>query len=229
MKNILCAKTFVKTLFLNMIVFLFLAFEVNAQQDDHNCTCATCGKKCSEIRISGHVPGRNCGITGTSSSGSNFNPVDLSFTNPIRSGFQGATLLGLGGFLVKGETGEELWLEGAAIGFGVGSSIALFNSLNKRSLVENIALAVIAGGVSGAGVAMSEKALSKPTVPVKPDNTVKYAVIGAVAEVALVTAAISLKKDDKYRDISYRMNSNKFLSKMNINFYGNRVGLLVNL
>lgn len=229
MNNSLCFKTIVKTLFLTMIVmFLFISPELRAQQNDYNCTCATCGKSCSEIRNSGHRPGYSCYNEGNSSSGSSINPVDFSFTNPISSGVQVGLLSSIaGGLLVKGKSGEELWLEGAAFGFGIGSSIALFNTLNKRSLVANMALAAVSGAANGLAAAKLEKAFAEPTEPPKPDNTVKYVLIGAAAETALVTT-ISLAKKPK-GGYSYRMNKHNFLSKMNVNLYGNRLELLVNL
>jgi len=235
MKNIYCTKTFAQGIFLNMIVmFLLSSIQVKAQYTVPPASkpvCAYCGTPLPYGQHETYCKYYVSGSSGSTNNSSNINPVDFSFTNPISSGFQVGTLGALaGGLLVKGKTGEELWLEGAAFGFGIGSTLALFNSLNKRSVVANMALAVISGSANGFAAAKLEKAFTEPTVPTepaKPDNTVKYVVIAAVAETALVTT-ISLVKKPK-GGYSYWMNKHNFLSKMNVNFYGNRVGLLVKL
>ncbi|MDD3876494.1 MAG: hypothetical protein PHT69_07715 [Bacteroidales bacterium] len=227
MKISYCVKVFTRIILCNLtVIFVFFTFDTKAQPDDFNCTCATCGKSCSEISRSGHVRGMSCDNSGSSSSSSN--AVDFSFTNPIISGFQLGVISGLaGGLLVHSKTGKELWLEGAALGFGVGSMIALFNSMNKRSLAANIGLGLLSGSVNGYAAGELEKAFTEPTAPVIPDNTVKYIVIGALAETALVTT-ISLIRPTK-GGYSQRINNNNFLEKMNVNFYGNRIGLSLKL
>ncbi len=237
MKSIRRTKPIILAIFLTLALGLLIStLQVNAQPPVSNPACAICGAPCTDYDITTntcrsitHKSFCKYYVSDNPGSAPDGRPrVDFSFTRPIQSGFQVGILGSLtGGLLVKGKSGEALWGEGALLGFGLGSSIALFNSINKRPVVANIALAVVAGAATGAGGAMAQKALTEPTVPAKPDNTVKYAVIAAVAEVALVTT-ISLTKKTK-GGYSYKTNKNKFLSKMSINFYGSRIGLIVKI
>lgn len=233
MKNIFCSKSFDPALFLyTVIVFVLTTLQVNAQIPPvPPPVCAYCDIPLNAAtKGSDHKPWCPYYVAPSTDNGTSSRSRGITFTKPIQSGVQGAILSSLaGGLLVKGKSGEELWLEGAAFGYGIFSSISLLSTLNKRSLGENIALAVIAGSANGYAEATLKMAFTEPTAPVKPDNTIKSVVTVAIIETVVVAVAtISLTKKTK-GGYSYKMNKNNFLSKMNVNFYGNRIGLMVKL
>lgn len=159
-------------------------------------------------------------------SGSN-NGGGKLITSPIPSGVIGSLLGGLGGSLLVDANGKNQVGTGAAIGYGVFSTLSLLINKKKRSVGENIFIGALTGGSLGYAAAQIEQSTTKPTIPAKTDNTLLYTGGGAVVVAALVTVTGFHKKTKG----GYSFQNRKKISMSNMAFTitGNKIGIVIRL
>jgi hypothetical protein len=192
----------------------------------HCCTCRPCVKFLTDEAFDEHA----CLTHGIGCpSGNSTSNNGQVIKSPIGVGIGGAFPGVLVGSFLKDGNGKSQWATGVALGYGVFSTLSLLTTTKNRSLVENLVLGIVAGGAGGAGAGMYEKANASASSP-KPDNTSKYAAIGAVI-VGGLAAALPNEGKDKPKKSGFINKNGKptLLSKISVRIYGDRIGLVMGL
>ena len=147
--------------------------------------------------------------------------------SPITAGVSGSLLSGLVGSAITDPNGKNQVGTGAAIGYGVFSTLSLLINKKKRSVGENIVIGALTGGSLGYAAAQIEMSYAKPTTPAKTDNSLLYPG-GAAVVVAAVVAVTGFHKKTK-GGYSIQRKEKNFMSNMAFTMAGNKIGIVVRL
>jgi len=211
-----------------VVVFLFVLFGQLIVKLQAQNLPKTCRVYCPDG--SSHLV--DCNTTTDPCTGGTLDPNRVKggkmSNSPLSYYFAGGLLGALGGSL-QSINGKNQWFTGALMGSGGLGAVSLFATTKKRSLGENIVIGVVTGATGGASVGMYQKANADVT-STKPDNTLKYAAIGAVVVASISAALPNEGKSKSHKSSSYfRKGKPGFLAKISVGFSGNGIGIVVKL